>query len=551
MAADEEKQAQGLPASRGVMENNNSSSGDSDMQPKSDERSITGFKWALICVAVFSSNFLYGLDNTIVASIQGAVVNSFGHVNQLGWLGIGFPLGSTAITLPIGKAYAIFDIKWLYVGSLLMFAAGSALCGAAPNMDALIVGRVWAGAGGAGMYLGNLNMIQNLTTPKERSVYMAAVVLVYGTGAILGPVIGGSLADSSSSGWRWAFYLNLFIFAAAAPIYIFLLPSIQPRPGVGLWQRLKSIDWVGTILSVGLFLAFALIFTFGGSIWDWKDGRMIALYVVFGVCTVLFAIQQPLMLFTSKDNRLFHCHFLRNWTMLLLFIATCCLGGGLFVTIYYLPLFFQFVRDDNGIQAAVRLLPFIVFYVVVVLLNGYFMARGYYMLWFLICGIFTTVGGALLYTSTTTIANANIYGYSILVGIGMGAYQAAYSVAPAKVGQDEVADSIQFINIAQSGSVLVSLALSNTIFQNAAFENLLPILTPAGYSVEDITAAIAGARSTVLQTAAPEVKEAALEVLVQAIDYSYTLIIVSGAIMVISSLLMKREKLQMEFVAGG
>lgn len=53
-----------------------------------------------------------------------------------------------------GKAYAIFDVKWLYIASLTMFAAGSALCGAAPNMKALIVGRVWAGAGGAGMYLG-------------------------------------------------------------------------------------------------------------------------------------------------------------------------------------------------------------------------------------------------------------------------------------------------------------------------------------------------------------------------------------------------------------
>lgn len=53
-----------------------------------------------------------------------------------------------------GKAYGVFDVKWLYVGSMVMFSAGSALCGAAPDMKALIVGRVWAGAGGAGMYLG-------------------------------------------------------------------------------------------------------------------------------------------------------------------------------------------------------------------------------------------------------------------------------------------------------------------------------------------------------------------------------------------------------------
>lgn len=69
-------------------------------------------------------------------------------------LGIGFPLGSVATILSIGRAYGLFDNKWIYICSLVTFEAGSALCGGAPNMDAMIVGRVWAGVGGAGMYLG-------------------------------------------------------------------------------------------------------------------------------------------------------------------------------------------------------------------------------------------------------------------------------------------------------------------------------------------------------------------------------------------------------------
>ncbi|RWA08992.1 hypothetical protein EKO27_g6107 [Xylaria grammica] len=547
MAADKEEQAV-QPTS---LSDTNSGNGNETDNVKT-ERSVQGFRWALVCLAVYSSNFLYGLDNTIVASIQSAIITSFGHVNQLGWLGVGFPLGSIAIILPIGKGYTTFDIKWLYVGSLVMFAAGSALCGAAPNINALIVGRVWAGAGGAGMYLGNLNMIQQLTTPRERSVYMSAIILVYGTGAILGPVIGGSLADSSSQGWRWAFYLNLFIFAAATPVYLFLLPSLQPRPGVSIWARTKSIDWVGTVLSVGVYTTFALIFTFGGAVWPWGDGRMIALYVVFGVLTISFALQQSLLIFTTKQNRLFPCHYLKNRDLLLIWIAVCAFGSELFVTVYYLPLFFQFVRNDNGVQAAVRLLPFIVFYIFGVLVNGVLMLRwGYYMPWFLASGIFTTIGGALLYTSSTTIPNANIYGYSILVGIGMIAFQGGYSVGPAKVPPEESGDTIQFMNVGQQGSVLIGLAISNTIFQNVAFDRLLPILSPAGFSTEDITAAIAGARSTVLQTASPAVREAALEVLVEAIDDVYILLIVSGAVLVICAVLMRREKIVMEVGVGG
>ncbi|MCJ1453492.1 hypothetical protein MMC28_003839 [Mycoblastus sanguinarius] len=118
------------------------------------QRVVTGFRWFLVCVAIFSANVLYGLDTTIAADIQASVSDTFDNVTQLGWLGVGFTLGSTVTILPLGKAYAIFDTKWIFIGCLTMFAAGSALCGTAPSMNAIIVGRVWAGAGGAGMYLG-------------------------------------------------------------------------------------------------------------------------------------------------------------------------------------------------------------------------------------------------------------------------------------------------------------------------------------------------------------------------------------------------------------
>jgi hypothetical protein len=126
-----------------------------DTSAKEDPpRSIRGIRWFLVCTAIFSANLLYGLDTTIVADIQAPISDTFQNVAQLGWLGIGFTLGSTVLILPLGKAFGTFDNKWVFIACLLNFAAASALCGAAPNMDAMIVGRVWAGAGGAGMYLG-------------------------------------------------------------------------------------------------------------------------------------------------------------------------------------------------------------------------------------------------------------------------------------------------------------------------------------------------------------------------------------------------------------
>jgi hypothetical protein len=80
----------------------------------------------------------------------------------------------------------MFNVKWLHIGSVTVFATGSAVCGAAPNMNALIIGRVIAGTGGAGMYLGMLNLVAINTTARERPVYMGGTGVVWGTGTILG-----------------------------------------------------------------------------------------------------------------------------------------------------------------------------------------------------------------------------------------------------------------------------------------------------------------------------------------------------------------------------
>lgn len=85
--------------------------------------------------------------------------------------------------------YGIFDFKWLFVGNVILFEAGSAICGAAPSMNALIIGRVVVGIGGCGMYSGCLTYIAALTSLPERPIYTAGVALGWGVGSVLGPVV--------------------------------------------------------------------------------------------------------------------------------------------------------------------------------------------------------------------------------------------------------------------------------------------------------------------------------------------------------------------------
>jgi MFS family permease len=117
-------------------------------------RDMGKLRWILTCSALYSATLLYGLDTTIVADVQVPIVERFGHIEQLTWIGAAFPLGSVAIILPLGVSYGLFDSKWLYISSFILFETGSALCGGAPSMNALIIGRVIAGMGGSGLYLG-------------------------------------------------------------------------------------------------------------------------------------------------------------------------------------------------------------------------------------------------------------------------------------------------------------------------------------------------------------------------------------------------------------
>ena len=106
-------------------------------------RDIHGIKWFLAVVAILSSTLLFSLDNTIVAVVQPSVVDGFGSIDKLPWLGAAFGLGSVSI-LPWSKAYGVFNVKWLYCTHVIMFEVGSAICGASPNMNAMILGRVIA-----------------------------------------------------------------------------------------------------------------------------------------------------------------------------------------------------------------------------------------------------------------------------------------------------------------------------------------------------------------------------------------------------------------------
>lgn len=83
-----------------------------------------------------------------------------------------------------GQLYSQFDNKLLFIASVIIFEAGSAICGAAPTLDTIIGGRAICGIGGMGIYLGTINQVSGLTTERERPMYLGLVGLTWGLGTM-------------------------------------------------------------------------------------------------------------------------------------------------------------------------------------------------------------------------------------------------------------------------------------------------------------------------------------------------------------------------------
>jgi len=128
-------------------------------------------------VSILVGLFLFALDNTIVADVQPAIVEEFQAVDKIAWLATAFFLSGTALMLPFGQFFQIFNAKWFYILGILVFEVGSAICGAAPNINALIVGRAIAGIGATAIYTGSLFLISVNTSEAERPTYIGMVCL--------------------------------------------------------------------------------------------------------------------------------------------------------------------------------------------------------------------------------------------------------------------------------------------------------------------------------------------------------------------------------------
>jgi hypothetical protein len=169
---------------------------------------------------------------------------------------------------------------------------------------------------------------------------------------------------------------------------------------------------------------------------------------------------------------------------------------------------------------------------------------GVYMPWYFFGGIFITIGSALMYTVDANSSNSSVYGYSSLIGLGVGMFvQASFSVAQAIVPPEEAPQAVGFITCGQIGGITIAIAVANSIFLNKAESGIAALLPDA--SSEEIQAAVAGVGSQFFSSLPGNTKDAVLYAIIQAMSKTYIGVIAAGALAIVLSLFLNRKRLFM------
>lgn len=377
----------------------------------------TGVKLNLISLALCLSVFLMALDNTIIATAIPKITDQFHSLPDVGWYGSAYLLTTASFQLLFGKFYTFFSIKWVYLIAIGIFEFGSLICGIAPNSIALIIGRAIAGIGSAGIFSGALIIVAYSVPLVKRPMYTGFIGAMYGIASVAGPLLGGVFTDKAT--WRWCFFINLPIGAITMLVIVifFTPPQRAAIASLGWKERIKEFDLLGTAAFIPAIISLLLALQWGGTKYPWDSGRIIALFVIFGIMVAVFIAIQ----FWKGDSATVPPKIMKNRSMAAASWFSFTLGSFFLLLVYFLPIWFQAVKGASAVKSGIMNLPMVLTLVLVSIISGIGVTVvGYYAPLMIASSVLMAVGVGLMSTFTPASYHGYWIGYQALAGVGVG-----------------------------------------------------------------------------------------------------------------------------------
>ncbi|MEU2623760.1 MDR family MFS transporter [Streptomyces sp. NPDC007157] len=377
--------------------------------PAADDTSVVpkNIRWVLL--GVLTAMLLSMLDGLIVGTAMPVVVADIGGIDHISWVVTAYTLTAACSTPVWGKLGDLFNRKYLFLGSIVVFVIGSALSGQASSMGELIGFRALQGIGAGGLMAGAFALIGVLLPPRERGRYQGMVAIIQAVGSIGGPLVGGFV--TSHLGWRWAFYINI-------PLGLICLVWCGMLLHVPTSRRGKVvIDWLGITLMTAMISTIVMAATWAGSTYAWTSWQILSLGAAAVLLLAAFIASQKRADEPLLPPRIFTGH--RNFPIsaVLLIVAGVAMFGGTL----YLPLYQQSVQGASASDSGLLLLPMMAGTVAASLVAGKVMTRtGKYRIFPVVGTASLAIGMGLLSTMDTTTSRFATSAYMVLVGVGTG-----------------------------------------------------------------------------------------------------------------------------------
>ena len=262
-------------------------------------------------------------------------------------------------------------------------------------------------------------------------------------------------------------------------LFTLKLPPKKKNENETLFQRIKQLDFLGATLLIPAVVCLLLALQWGGNKYPWNNSRIIGLFIGFGLLAILFTISQIWL----QDRATIPPRILKNRTVASSVLFGLFFGGGFFILVYYLPIYFQSVRGSSAMKSGIQLLPLMMATVVAsVIYGGLITAAGYYTPFLIGATAIVCIGVGLLSTYSINISSGRWIGYQILTGAGVGAgLQIPMTAVQTVLTQDDIPIGSASVMFFQTLGGALFIAVGQSVFQNgliSGLEKFTPSLNP-------------------------------------------------------------------------